>query len=166
LVAYVIDTDCINSLLNLRLGRKVLRNCEIKLTTYMYEVELNPREQNKLKTYRPEIIKLEENDKIYAGKLIRKLNGKKEYEKWYLEGSHLRKIRHIGESEGAALARKLGIDIVLMEQKAKSIINNFFQHINPTPILIKNFGIRILEKIGSKADIDEYKKIIKERYRK
>ena len=132
----------------------------------MYEVELNPREQYKLSSYHLEIKELEENDKSYAGKLIRKLNGKKEYENWYIDGKYLRRIRHIGESEGAALARKLRINMVMMEQKSKSIINKVFQHINITSISIKTFGIRILEEIGSKADIDEYKNIIKGRFHK
>jgi len=157
---YVIDTDCLNFLLKIRIGRKVLHNCEILLPPSISE-ELNQKQRNMLNSYNLKIIDLDKEDKNYTANLIYKLNGKKEYKKWYLEGSHLRKIHNIGECEGAALARKMNIDLVLLDRKAGSVIKKAFKFLEIRPLKLADFGIMILGEFGANNEINEFKHELK-----
>lgn len=157
---FVIDTDCLNFLLGSRIGRKILRNCEILLPPSIFG-ELYPRQQNMIRNYNPKIINLDENDRNYASKLIHKISGKKEYKTWYIENRNLRRIRNIGECEGAAISKKINIDMVLLDKKATSVIKKTFKYLEIRCIHLREFGIMILEEYGSNNDIREYKEELK-----
>ena len=124
----VIDADCLNFLLSFKIGTKILNNVEIKLPTSIFN-ELDQKNQLKLKQCKIQIVNLDQKDREYAANILYKINGRKEIRKWYLENKNLRLIHHIGESEGAAIAKKLNEDIVLLKKKSTSIIKNTFQHL-------------------------------------
>ncbi|MHA1490764.1 MAG: hypothetical protein ACTSRI_14040 [Promethearchaeota archaeon] len=152
----VIDTDCLNFLLNIEVGKKILNNCEIFLPPSIIN-ELDQRQQNKLTHYNITIVELDENNKEYAAKIIQKINGKKQFKNWYLDGKYSKLIRSVGESEGAAISKKLNIDIIMLDKKATSTIKKTFKFLPIKCIYLKDFGIKILTEIGSSKDIKDYK---------
>lgn len=83
-----------------------------------------------------------QDDKDFAGDLIWKMNGSKEYKISYLKN---RKVSHIGEYEGTALARKCKGTFVCKERKAKSIIKNTLKYSSIPVLDICQFGKIILE---------------------
>ncbi len=159
----VIDTDCLFFLLTSKVGNKILKNCEILLPSSIIN-ELDQKQQNKLKTYNLSIVELDENDKNYAANIIQKISGKKENRNWYLEGRYLRKVKNIGECEGAAISKKLNVNIVLLDKKATSIIKKTFKFLNIKSIRLEDFGINILTQLGANKEIQIYKDELKERF--
>jgi len=73
----------------------------------------------------------------------------------------LRLIHHIGESEGAAIAKKLNEDIVLLEKKSTSIIKKTFQHLQIKCIHLKQFGIDVLNNLSLNKDIEIFNEELK-----
>ena len=153
---FVIDTDCIIQLLSSAEGRIVLKHISIAIPPFILN-ELTGKNQETLKKLtRVEIVELTDEDREYAAKLIRKINQKKEFETWYLQRRMLGKIRHVGESEGAAIARRLGIDFVILDQNARAVIKIAFQHIGAKTIDVVEFGKQILESIGFSQHITAF----------
>ncbi len=137
---YVIDADCLKSLLNTQIGRKILQFIQLKLPSSIF-YELDSKERRDLKNFNFELVELESKDKDYVEKLIWQMNGDKEYAISYRKN---RNPPHTGECEGAALARKLKGTLVLKERKASSIIKNTLKHANISVLSIVQFGRIIL----------------------
>lgn len=141
--SFVIDIDCLNFLLDTGIGRKILKSIRIYITENMIQ-ELNASEQRELMKFNPNIERLTFEDKQFASELIIKLNGEKVYGKWYLDGTHLRKIQHIGEAEGASIAHRLKIDIVILDGIATSILKQTFKRSNIAVVSLWDFGTLVL----------------------
>lgn len=147
----IIDTDCINFLLSFQIGRECLRNTKIIISKSIFE-ELTTKAQQILKNYELEIEELTAEDREYAANLIYKLNGRKEYKNWYKSGRNLRRIKNVGEAEGAALAHRLKIDIILLDQHAQSVIRKAFKFIGINVISLKDFGSQVLNSEDKKKN--------------
>ncbi len=154
----VIDTDCLFFLANSRIGRKyILENCSLFLPQSILH-ELNQKEQNILENGQLEIINLEKRDKKNAGKYLQHLTGRKQIKKNYLQGKCLRRIKNIGECEGAAIAKRLDIDLVLLDQNAYSILKKLLRFSGVKVKEITEFGLEILKKYRNAAQIPVFKK--------
>lgn len=145
---FVIDTDCLNFLLNNFIGKEILESIEILLPPSIYE-ELGSKERRDLDNLNVKIIELDYKDKNFAGDIIWKLNGSKEYKISYLKN---RKIHHRGECEAAAIARKEKCPLVIRERKANSIIKKVLKHSPISVISIVEFGKTVLKN----KDLDHY----------
>ncbi|MGQ4873894.1 MAG: hypothetical protein ACP6IY_07480 [Promethearchaeia archaeon] len=161
-IKIVIDADCLNFLLNTEIGNKILKNCEIIIPPSILE-ELDQKLQTKLNGFQYKIEFLNDKDKEYAAKLISKISGKKEFKNWYLNGRFLKRIHNIGECEGAAIAKRLNIDIVLLDRKATSIIKQAFKFLRIKNIKLEDFGLEILKQVGNIDHINEFKEELKRR---
>lgn len=153
-MSYVVDTDCINFLLSFKPGRKILKCIKMMLPPSILE-ELNPNERDMLKEYNVEVVDLEQKDRDWAEKMIFKISQDKQQRKWYREG-RIKRCRNVGECEGAAVSRKLGIDLVLLDKGARSVIKKAFQFHEVAHLGLPVFGLKILEKYGTKPDIEEF----------
>ena len=161
-IKIVIDADCLNFLLNTEIGNKILKNCEIIIPPSILE-ELDQKQQIKLKGFQYKIEFLNDKDKEYAAKLIYKISGKKEFKNWYLNGRFLKRIHNIGECEGAAIAKRLNIDIVLLDRKATSVIKQAFKFLRIKNIKLEDFGLEILKQVGNIDYINEFKEELRRR---
>ena len=162
----VIDTNCINILLDFNIGNKILRSCKIKITPYIYEHELDNKPRKKLsENFNLEIIQLDDGDREFAAKLIVQMTQKKELGQYYLRSRRLRSVPHIGECEAGALARKEKCDLVLLEKKATSIINQTFRHNQSIDVIyFDDFGLEILNRFGTEEEINDFLQEIKKRH--
>ncbi len=137
---FVIDADCLKSLLNAHVGRRILQFIELRLPPSIF-YELDSRERRDLKNFNFEKVELDSKDKKYVEKLIWHMHGDKEVAISYRRN---RNPRHTGECEGAALARKLKCRLVLKERKAYSIIKKTLKWANIHILSVIEFGKMIL----------------------
>lgn len=149
---YVIDTDCLNFLLNSQVGRKLLQFIELRLPPSIYG-ELNIKERRDLEKLNFKLIELDNKDKKIVEKLIWQMHGDKEKAISYRKN---RNPHHTGECEGAALARKLKCRFVLNEKKANSIIKKTLKWANIQILSIRQFGEIILTSNNLKELGDVY----------
>ncbi len=156
LPTYVVDTDCINHLLDTIEGRVVLKNIRIKIPPSIYNELTGKKQELFSKITHVEIVDLDNDDKLYAAKLIRKINQKKEFADWYLQGRRLREINQIGECEGAALARKYNVTLVLLDRSARSVIRIAFQHVQSKTADLVVFGVKILTESGNASLVSKF----------
>nr|MDO8116880.1 hypothetical protein [Candidatus Sigynarchaeota archaeon] len=146
---FVIDTDCLNHLLAHPSGRIVLKNVIIAIPPTIFNDLPGKGQEILKKVARVEIVELDMDDKVYASKIVRKINQKKEYEDWYLQGRKLREIKHLGECEGAAIAKRLNVDFVMLDRNARAVIKIAFKHISVKTIDLVEFGRNILDESGN-----------------
>jgi len=159
---YVIDTDCLVLFLNCAIGKTILRKIKIIIPPSIY-YELNLRLQKQLENYNLQIEELDDNDVDYAAKLIHQINIKKQYKNRYLSNRNTR-IKNKGECEGAAIAVKFNIDIILKDGRAITIIKKRFQHRQNRCMNYIDFGIMILETFGSNDNIEEFKEELRKQH--
>jgi len=149
---FVIDTDCLNFLLNSYIGKEILYFIELLLPHSILN-ELGQKERKDLKKMNYRIVELGRDDRNYAGNIIWKIYQDKEYKISYLKN---RKIHHTGEAEGAAIARKEKCNLVIKERRTSSIIKKMFQH-SIIPILnLIQFGKYVLESNGLAEQVKNY----------
>ncbi|MHA1720570.1 MAG: hypothetical protein ACTSWX_07580 [Promethearchaeota archaeon] len=160
---FVIDTDCLNFLLDFKIGKKILSKCEI-LIPYSILNELDVKHQKILKNYSCTIEDLLEVDRKYAGKLLHLISGRKDDKKNYLNNRRLSSIHNIGEAEGGAIAKKFNIPIVLLDQKAHNTLRDVLKYSGISIFKLPEFGIYILENWGTPLQVEEFKSEIKKRF--
>ena len=160
---FVIDTDCLNFLLDDKIGKIVLSKCEIILPESIFN-ELGLKQQNLLEKYDYLIESLTPSDIQYTGKLLHKISGRKDDKIRYLNRQRISKIQNIGEAEGGALAKRLHIPIVLLDLKAFSTLKNVLKYSGIATYRLPDFGIYILENLGTPQQLQEFKDTIKKKY--
>ncbi|MHA1584716.1 MAG: hypothetical protein ACTSWL_05645 [Promethearchaeota archaeon] len=159
---FVIDTDCLNFLLDNSIGITTLSKCEIIITESILH-ELGAKQQKILNRFDITIVKLTDTDIKYAGKLLHQISGRKEDKNNYLIGRKLSQIRNIGESEGGAIAKRLNIPIVLLDLKAFTTLKRVLKYSGISVYRLLDFGIYILERFGTPDQIIEFKTLIKKK---
>lgn len=131
----VVDSDCLLFLFShLDIFKPVLSNLDISIPPQiLFEVKSL---EKKFLGYKITLIELDELDKKFCSKMIKQVSQRKELARFYEEGRMLNKIRNLGECEGAALAKKLKIDIVMKDTHAIPVIKEFlkFNQISVIPI--------------------------------
>jgi len=160
---FVIDTDCLNFLLDDKLGKIILSKCEIIIPKSIFN-ELGLKQQNLLEQFDYLIESLTPSDTRYAGKLLHQISGRKEDKISYINRQRISKIQNIGEAEGGALAKRLHIPIVLLDLKAFSTLKNVLKYSGITTYRLPDFGIYILENWGTPQQLQEFKVTIKRKY--